>query len=103
MREKLDGFLYAEFVRKRGRLQDRADLFLEFLAGFFRVQAADARDSAVGNAHPFENFDGARLPRAVWPQQAEDFTFLDREAHAPQSLHGAVVLIEVINRMIGSA
>ena len=88
LREELDGFLDAQLVGQGSGLQDRADRLLELLAALLGIEAADAHDAAIGRAQTFENFDGGCLARAVGPEQAEDFAFLDGKAHAPHRFDG---------------
>ena len=71
-------------------------LLFEFVAAIFRVEPANARHAAIRRAHPFENFDGGRLARAVRPEQAEDFAFFDGKADAAQRFHRAVTFVEVL-------
>ena len=97
LREELDRFLHAQLVRQGSGLQNRADLLLELLAGFLGIESADARDAAIRRAHPFQNFDGGCFARAIRPEQAEHFAFLDGKADAAQRFHGAVALVEILD------
>ena len=96
--EEVDRFLHAQLVRQGSGLQDRADLFLEFLARLFRDRGrrrAPSRGPACASLPGFRRWTG--LAGAVRAEQAEDFALLHGEAHAPQRFHGAVIFIEIFD------
>ena len=95
--EKVDRFRDAEFIGKICLLEDRADFFLEAIAGLLRIEATDAHRAPIRQSKAFEHFNGAGLAGAVWAEKAEDFTFLDGEAYAANGVDGTVTLVKVLN------
>ena len=62
-----------------------------------RVQAEDARATAVGAAEPLDDLDGRGLARAVGPEQRDDLAGLDGQGHTVDDGPVAVPLDQAID------
>jgi hypothetical protein len=87
----------AQLIGQGSGLQNGANLFLERVAAFFRIEAANPRDTAVGSPQSLQDFNRGSFPGSIGPEQAKYFAFLYRKADPTDCLHRAVAFVETFD------
>src|SRR5205085_2487062 len=93
----------ANYRRRRIPPDDVPDVASHVVALGDDVVAGHGRPAARRLGERAEHVDGGRLPRAVWPEEAEDLARWHRELDAPDRLHVAEVLDQVVDGDRGTA
>ena len=96
-----DRLAHTQFVGKGSGLQRCANLVLQFVGVFLRIQSANRGPPAVGHAQSFQHFNRAGLSGAVRAQQPKHFALFHAEADAAHGFHFAVALHEIFDLQNG--